>query len=159
MRTLVKQILTDLENIDGIKKDINHFIFGRPSKLDSATALKGAIMVYPRFNRSEPITTGIKESNEIELEFIIAKKVTNNNYINAQETATEWMVRVIEDTDNTNSLKTNTIKYTLRKNIRNYGKKQRQMQIEYDSKEFKNQGVVTATISLYVTDIYNIDLS
>lgn len=159
MKKLLKTILTDLENIENIKKDIGYFYLGIPDRVDNKVLDSGMLCLRPDLNTSVPITTGIKEQNDIDLKIIVAKQMKNKNYRNAQETGDEFMMRVIEDTDENNSLKTNTIKYTLRQNIRNYGKKQNDMSITYDSQEFTNAGVITATINLSVVDIYNINLS
>lgn len=159
MKRLIKTMLADLEAIPGIKKDLGYFFFGVPDQIDNNILTAGGVFIKPRSNTSRPITTGIKEQNDIRLEIIVAKQTKVENYKNAQETPIEFLVRMIENTDEAGSLMTNTIKYTLRKYIRRYGKQQTTMSIDYDSREFSNKGVVTATISLDVTDIYNIQLS
>ena len=148
MNYIIGKILDDLE--DSVNKnDIKYFYFGKPYAIDNNILNAGALIVNPIRTDISSVATGLKDHASYEIEIILAKNVKPSFYKNAQKDAGHsFLTRVMEGTDASGSLLTNTIRYVIRNKMRDYGIKQEGMSIDYDDQRFENEGCVTATMSI-----------
>lgn len=148
MNEIINAIIEDLGNVIA-KKDIQYYFFGKPSNISNDMLLKGVVMIEPVGTSVESVTTGITDEDTNELTIWVVKQLRglpNNAQI---ETGAQFMVRLIENKTNGN-LETNTIRYVIRRNLRQYGLMQAGFSVEYDVDEVDNDGAVTAKINLSV---------
>jgi len=148
MNYIISKILDDLEDsLD--KNEVKYFYFGKPYSVDNVVLNAGAIFVSPITTEVDSVTTGLKDHATHEIEIIVAKNVKTSFYKNAQKDAGHsFLTRVMEGTDASGSLLTNTIRYIMRNKMRDYGILQGSMLIEYDDRRFEYEGCVTATMRI-----------
>jgi hypothetical protein len=159
MNNIINKIIEDLKNnID--KKDVQYFYFGHSYSLSIDVLNKGVIEVIPRTTEISSVTTGTIDESVNTIEIILLKSFKTEAYINAsRESASDYLTRVIDGRNADGSLKTNSIRYILRNNMRDYGTIQRNMSIEYDSKDSDYEGAVSAKITLIQEEQNNQPLS
>lgn len=148
MNNIIGKILDDLE--DSINKnDVKYFYFGKPYAVDNNILNAGALFVTPVRTDVESVTTGLKDHASNEIEIVLAKNVKPSFYKDAQKDAGHsFLTRVMEGTDESGALLTNTVRYIIRNKMRDYGILQDSMSIEYDDRKFEYDGCVTATMRI-----------
>lgn len=155
MECLVDNIISKLKQ-DLDPKDVQYFYFGRVWELPESELLAGVITVTPIGSVISPITTGIDDSADLTIEIVVAKTVKNDFYKHAgKESGIRFLTRVIEGSDDCSNLKSNTVRYILRKYQREWGILQPSVSITYDTNAYNNLGVATATISLNMQRHYS----
>jgi hypothetical protein len=117
--------------------------------LPETVLLNGVIGVVPRTTEINPATTGVNDEDSINIDIILAKIIKNEFYRNAQKVSgDEYLARVMDGRNEDGSIKTDTIRYITRNNMRRYGTRQGSFSIEYNTEEFENYALVSATLSL-----------
>ncbi len=148
MNYIINKIITNLDASIS-KKDVQYFYFGHSYSYSNDVLNKGIIEVKPESSDIESLTTGIIDQNTNTIKIILAKSIKTEGYKNAkEETLLSWASRVCDGREADGSLKTNSIRYVLRNNMRSYGTVQRSLSIEYDSKEDGFGGAFTTTLTL-----------
>lgn len=153
MDNLIENILTKLE--DGLnKKDVQHFLYGVGLEtIPKSMANQGVIVVNPISTDIEPVTTGVTDEESYSLEIILVKNTQTEFYQNSQkEGSIKYLVRIMEGRDAGKGLSTNTVRYIIRTNFRNFGLLQNNISIEYDTDDVNGLGLVTATMTLTQVD-------
>lgn len=152
MEATINKVIQYLEaGLD--KKDVAYFHVGVPYDLSEAELLRGCITVAPVNESVISVTTGITDEETKTIAVTLAKVMKNDFYANAKkESGVQYLMRVIESREEQNVLKTNTIRYILRNNMRNLGLLQSGFDIAYDTNAVPNLGAATATITFTVTD-------
>lgn len=161
MNYLTNKILTSLK--DTLPKEkVGYFFIGKPKTGLSKDSLNsGCVLIVPQTTETEPATTGVQYRLTKNVDIILAKNVTDNNYRNAQlETGIDYLTNVFEGKNEDGSLRIDTILYTVLSNLRLWGMQQSNVSITYDTNEIDGaEGVVTATMALSQTDFINIQLN
>jgi len=135
------------------KTDVAYFHVGNPYDLSEAELLRGCITVTPVSETVEAVTTGVTDQEVKTIEITIAKVLKNDFYGNAKkESGIQYLLRVIEARGTNNELKTNTIRYILRNNLRNLGLLQSGFNIVYDTNAISNLGAASASITFAIMD-------
>jgi hypothetical protein len=154
MNYLINKILEDLEsNLN--KKDVQYYIFGRPYHLPASELEKGVIMVEPISTSVQAVTTGITDEETKEVQIILAKVVKDDFYKNSsKETGSAYLTRIFENKDTSNQLQTDTIRYIVRNNLRQWGLLQPQITINYSGQVFEEapEGTVTGIMTISTID-------
>ena len=148
MNYIINKIITALKNgLD--KNDVQYFYFGHSYALAADALNKGVIEVIPLTSDIESATTGTMDQNTNTIKIVLIKSFKTDAYINAQrETSADYLTRVVDGREADGSLKTNSIRYIVRSNMRNFGTVQRGMSIEYLTDDSDYQGAATATITI-----------
>ena len=155
MDFVINKILDKLKE-DMEKKDITHFFFGKPDEIDEVTATAGMIYINPITTEINSLTTGMQDQDTFNLEIGIIKKTTKDMYKNPKkESVMSFLVRIMEGRDPQNVLKTNTIRYIVRNQMRQFGSRQDTISIEYDTKEYGKEDIATAKMNLKQIGITN----
>lgn len=161
MNVLLETIKTDLEAaLKG--KDIQYFIIGNPENITEMTAKevinKGALFVYPEKTSIGSVTTGLQEQESHSLHFVLVKNIQEGFYTNAQkESGFMYLARILDGRNADRSLKTNTVRYVVRNNMRRWGIKQGELDIDYDTKVLGDyaDSYISGEMTLIQEDIYN----
>lgn len=159
MKALLNEVKTDLEAaLD--KKDVRYYSIGIPFRFDSKQVLSGgAIFLVPLTTNIESVTTGLNDQETHSFQIILAKSYQDTMYKNAQEElGIPYLLKVVDDRNADRSLKTNSIRYVVRKNMRKWGIKQNELDIEYDTQALGDNiadGYISATITVNQLDINN----
>ena len=148
MNYLINKIITDLKS--GLNKnDVQYVYFGHSYSLPGDVLSKGAIEVIPISSEITSVATGIIDQVVNTLSVVLIKSFKSDAYINAsKETAADYLTRVMDGRLADGSLKSNSIRYILRTNMKNYGTVQRNIGIEYNSNDSDYEGAATAKITL-----------
>lgn len=152
MNQLITNMLRDLEN--GISKsDVQYYYFGKPLEPGKDVLNGGAIMVMPVSTETRAVTTGITDEDLFTVQIMLAKNLQAEFYRNAQkESGAEFLTRVMEGRDSNGVLQTNTIKHIVRSNFRQWGLKQEEVGIEYDTNDVSLEGAATAVMTVTQLD-------
>jgi len=155
MNYVINQILKDLEN-ELNSRDVQYFFFGKPeTEVSKDVFNKGAVFVSPLNTGIVAVTTGITDEETHSIEIILAKNMQTKVYKNAQqETGVSFLTKVMDGRDENNNVLTDTIRYIVRRHLREYGIRQPAVSIEYDTEQFKAEGVVTATMTMTQEEHY-----
>lgn len=148
MNYIINKIIADLKaNIDS--KDVQYVYFGHSYALSVDVLNKGVIEVIPVSSDISSITTGTIDLNVNTIHIVLLKNFKTEAYINAsRESAADYLTRVVDGRLADGSLKTDSIRYILRNNMRDYGTIQRSMAIEYSSQDSNYEGAASAKITL-----------
>lgn len=156
MNYIIDKILEDLE--EGLnKRDVQYFLFGMPeTEISKIVFNKGVIMIKPISSDIVAVTTGITDEETHSIEIILAKNMQTKVYRNAsQETGEHFLVKVMDGRDSNNDLLTDTIRYIIRRNLKDYGIRQPAISIAYDDGRVELEGIVTATMTITQEEHYS----
>jgi len=146
---IINKVLEDLEN-NLNSQDVQYYIFGLPEiEIGKDITNKGAVFVKPVSTDLEQIATGLIDQTTHTIEVILVKNMQMRVYRNAdQETGEFWLTRVMDGREPDGSLKTNTIRYIVRNNLKKYGIRQPDISIVYNDDRIPGGENVTATMTI-----------
>lgn len=149
MNHLINKILVDLRANELLKKDVKHFFFGHSYALSGDMMAQGVIEVIPVSTSVASQTTGLQDQSVHELQIVLIKNMKTQAYKNAQvETGLDYLNRVMDGRQPDGAPNTNSIRYIIRNNMRNYGTVQRDISIDYQPEDPNYEGAASATLSV-----------
>lgn len=154
MYHIITKMLKDLEA--GLpNQHVRYFIFGMPEEenISDAELTAGVICIRPVSTDVESRTTGITDEDTHTLEIILAKNTKTLFYKNNQtETGDQFLLRLMDNRDINGQLQTDTIRYIIRHNLRQYGVNQPDIRIAYNDNRIPLQAIATATMTVRQID-------
>ena len=148
MNYIIPKILKDLENgLD--EKLVKYFYYGIPEMVSDDILTPGAIFVMPSREDITSVATGVTHKVGSSIDIILGINTKVTVYKNAQvDSGMELLNKIMSGKDASGTLKTDTVLYIIRSNMKNYGIRQLDANIVYDDKRVLNEGSVTATLSI-----------
>ena len=156
MKNIIDKMLVDLES-NMNKDDVQYFVYGLPNiQVYKEMLRKGAIFIKPVTSSITPITTGITDEGQNEIDIVLAKDMQIKVYRDPkQETGDKFLNRVMDGREADGSPKTNTIRYIIRNNLQKYGVLQPSVAITYDDNRIDSMATVTATMTVSQFEHYS----
>jgi hypothetical protein len=156
MNTYLETIKNSLQAVIS-KNDIQHYYIGKPNSFSKVNADRGILVIEPVSTDIQSITTGLNDREDLSIRIIIAKQIQEFSVRNAEkESGSQWLMRVMDGREPDNRPKTNTIRYVVRSNYRQWSTMQPSVNIDYESTNLENfaEGLVEATLTVQLTGIF-----